>query len=182
MVPSVSGMKSADGPAVPASISLDVGLAIALAVLLAGTAYLISDSWGGTYWQFGCVAGAVVSVLALSRRLHRAGTAAAGLVVGAAAVLIAQSTDLPREPGPAMTVALAALVGSAVRTLPAPWAAAVPVGGLAIVAGAWAVSEFSLVAAFNAAGWLAAVTAGLYLRLLDGRRFRTDMRRRPGAA
>jgi hypothetical protein len=81
-----------------------------------------------------------------------------------------------------MIVALAVLVGSAVRTLPAPWSAAVPAGGLAIVAGAWAVGGFTPVAAFSGVTWLAGLTAGLYLRLLDGRRSRTEVRRRPGSA
>jgi membrane associated rhomboid family serine protease len=77
-----------------------------------------------------------------------------------------------------MTVAMSVLVGSAVRTLPAPWSAAVPGGGLAIFAGAWAVGGFSPVAAFNGVGWLAGLAVGLYLRLLDRRRVRADARRR----
>ncbi len=56
----------------------DAGLGAILAGLLAFWAYSVATSWGPGYWAFGCVAGAVVSVIALARRRRKAGTPAAG--------------------------------------------------------------------------------------------------------
>jgi signal transduction histidine kinase len=131
-----------------------VGFAAALAV----QAYAVEDSWGGTYWAFGCGAGLVVCVLALLRQ------AWAGLVVAAVAIVVAGVAHLPGEPSPAMALGLAVLVGSAIRAGPAVLVAG---GGLAVVAGSWFVTPG--VATLNALAWCGAVITGLGLRLLDDR-------------
>ncbi|WP_308249929.1 sensor histidine kinase [Sphaerisporangium fuscum] len=153
----------------------DVGLAVVSVVLLAFTAYRVAGSWGGDYWPFGCAAGAVVGAIALARRRGRAWAAVAGFAVAAAAVLAARFAHLPAEPGPAMAVALAVLVGSAVRTLPVPSACAVAAGGLAVAAGSMLSSHSSTsgvpsVMVLNVMGWLAALAAGLCARLIAARR------------
>ena len=165
-VSSVNGRNIADRPA---SGAVDAGLGVVFAAALAVTAFAIADSWGGGYWLFGCAAGAVVCVLALTRR-HRAWAAVAGLTVAATAIPVAWIAHLPAEPSPAMALGLSVLVGSAIRTLPAPWAAAIATGGLAIVAGAWLTDGVTVVAGLNSAGWLAALGIGLWMRLLDTRR------------
>jgi signal transduction histidine kinase len=150
---------------------VDAGLGVVFVAALAVTALAFASTWGGGYWVFGCAAGAVVCVLALTRRLG-AWVAWLGLAVAVVAVLVARAADLPSEPGPAMVLALAVLVGSAVRTLPVPWAAAVAAGGLAVVAGSWLAGPAAIpaVTTYNLVGWLAAVGTGLSLRLLDNRR------------
>jgi signal transduction histidine kinase len=154
--------------------AVDAGLGVGFAAALAFQAYRIADSWGGVYWQFGCVVGAVVCGLALVRRRGRLWAAIAGLAVAAAAIVVARLAGLPSEPGPAMALGLSVLVGSAVRVLPAWRAGAVAVGGAAVVAGgllaAFVFSTGSVVAALNGAAWLAALVAGLGPRLLAARR------------
>ncbi|MGP3965034.1 sensor histidine kinase [Nonomuraea sp. 3N208] len=158
-----------------ARAAADAVLGTALAGLLAFVAYQIAHTWGGDYWQFGCAAGTVVCGLALARRRSRRWTAVAGLAVAAAAVLVATFADLPAEPGPAMTLALAVLVGSAVAELPALTAGAVAAGGLAVAAGSLLTGNLTQtvlppVTMLNVAGWLGAVTIGLSSRLLAARR------------
>src|SRR5687767_1438924 len=85
---------------------VDAGLGVVLVALLAGTAVAIGSSWGGGYWMFDAAAGLVVCAIALMRRRHRAGAAATGLAVAAVAVIVSWATELPQEPGPAMTLAL----------------------------------------------------------------------------
>lgn len=150
-----------------ARLTPDIGLGVVLVAALAVTAVAIADSWGGVYWVFSGAAGAVVCLIALARRLHRAWTAVGGLVVASAGVLIAWAAELPNEPGPAMALALSVLVGSAVRGLPAVWSGGIAAGGAAVVVGAWLSGGFTTVAVLNTAGWLAAIVAGLSLRLLD---------------
>ncbi|MEU7738899.1 histidine kinase [Nonomuraea sp. NPDC049158] len=154
--------------------AVDAGLGVGFAAALAFQAYRIADSWGGAYWQFGCVAGAVVCGLALVRRRVRLWAAIAGLVVAAVAIVVARLAGLPSEPGPAMALGLSVLVGSAVRVLPAWRAGAVAAGGGAVVAGgllaAFVFSTGSVVAVVNGAAWLAALVAGLGPRLLAARR------------
>ncbi|RSM80953.1 metal transporter [Kibdelosporangium aridum] len=144
---------------------VDVGMGVVFVAALAVTAYAIADSWGGDYWMFGCVTGAAVCVLAMTRR-HRMWAAPAGLAVAATAILVASVAELPAEPGPAMALGLSVLVGCAVRTLPAPGAAAVATGGLATVVGTWLTDGATAVAMLNSAGWLAALVIGLWLRLV----------------
>ncbi|MGC7095379.1 metal transporter [Amycolatopsis lurida] len=144
---------------------VDAGMGVVFAMALTVTAYLIADTWGGGYWVFGCVTGAVVCVLAMTRR-HRMWAAPAGLAVAAAAILVASVAELPAEPSPATALGLSVLVGSAIRTLPAPGAAAIATGGLAIVAGTWLTDGATTVAMLNSAGWLAALVIGLWSRLI----------------
>ena len=141
-----------------------VGFVVALAL----QAFAVTDSWGGRYWVFGCVAGAVVCGLALVRRQRWA--AGAGLAVAAGAVVVAWLADLPGEPSPAMALGLAVLVGAAVRVRPLLPAGAVVAGGFAVVLVSWfAAAGLSGVPTVNALGWLGAVACGLGLRLLDAR-------------
>ena len=151
-------------------IAGDVGLGVLFIAALAVTALAFADSWGGNYWLFDCAAGVVVCLIALARRRDRAWTAVAGLSVAAVAILIAWIADLPHEPAPAMALALSVLVGSAVSTLPVPWAAAIAAAGFAVVAVAWLTGGFTAVAVLNSAGWIAAVVIGLSLRLLETHR------------
>ncbi|GAA4560809.1 histidine kinase [Planotetraspora kaengkrachanensis] len=151
----------------------DAGLVLVFVAVLVLAALAIEDTWGAGYWQFDCAAGAVVCVIALARGRDRVWAAAAGLAVAAVAVLATRFVHLPAEPGPAMILALAVLVGSAIRALPVPQAAAVAAAGLAVVAGAWLSApplSSGTVPRMTVAGWLAALTIGLSLRSLDARR------------
>jgi signal transduction histidine kinase len=153
----------------------DAGLGVVFAVMLVVTAVAIGSSWGGVYWLFDVAAGLVVCGIALLRRRHRAGAATAGLGVAAVAIMVSWVAELPQEPGPAMALALAVLVGSAVRVLPARSAVVIAAAGLAVVAGTWSAealssSGISGVTTLNTAGWLGALAVGLSGRLLNARR------------
>ncbi|MEO3927610.1 hypothetical protein ABGB07_27620 [Micromonosporaceae bacterium B7E4] len=135
------------------------------------TAYLIADSWGGLYWLFDCVAGMAAGALALLRGPQRTWPVAGGLAVAAVAVVVARVADLPQEPGPVTALALAVLVGSGVRTLPGPRAAAVAAGGLAVVVGTWLsalpdAAGFTAVTVVNTVTWLVAMALGITLRVV----------------
>ncbi|MFE3458292.1 sensor histidine kinase [Nocardiopsis aegyptia] len=152
----------------------DAGLAAVFALVLVFHAVGVASTWGGGHWWFGATAGAAVCVLALVRRLGRALAASAGLVVAAASSLAAWALDLPAEPGPTMALALAVLLGSAVRTLPVRAASSVAAGGLAVI-GVTVLTELGTtsgmpVVTLNALAWLGGVTAGLAPRLLAARR------------
>jgi signal transduction histidine kinase len=154
-------------------------LGAAFAVALAGQAVSIATSWGGAYWVFDCAVGAVVCAFAVVRQRHLAGTAAAGLLVAAMAIVVAQLAGLPTEPGPAMALGLAVLTGAAVRRLPIRLAGAIAAGGLAVVAGSFATAwppPSSAVPTLSALFWLAGVACGLGLRLLAARRRATAER------
>ena len=173
-IPNLNTLHIRDRPAGWTRIAVNAGLGVVFAAALAVTAFAIADTWGGGYWLFGCAAGTVVCVLALTCR-HRAWAAGMGLAIAAVTIPVARVAQLPAEPAPAMALGLSVLVGSAIRTLPAPWAAAIATGGLGVVAGAWLAaptfpSEVRAVTTLNALGWLAAVGTGLGLRLLDTRR------------
>ncbi|GAA4975671.1 signal transduction histidine kinase [Nonomuraea thailandensis] len=147
------------------------GLGVAFAVVLADWAHRLVDSWGGGYWVPGCVAGVTVGVLALLRRRARLWTAVAGMAVAALAILLARLFDLPAEPGPGLALGLSVLVGSALRTLPAPQAAGVGAGGLAVALGSQlSGSTHTAVLALNLGAWLAALAGGLGPRWLAIRR------------
>lgn len=150
------------------------GLAVVFLAALGLEAVGIGQTWGARYWLPGGTAAAVVCLLALVRRQQRVWTAAVGLTVAGLAIAAARVFHLPTEPGPAMALALAVLVGSAVRALPPVPAGVVGTGGLAVVGGAYLAarphsSGASAAVAMNVAAWLGAVTVGLALRLLDGR-------------
>jgi signal transduction histidine kinase len=157
-----------------AEIAADIALGVGFALAVVVTAVALGASWGGTSWLFDAVAAAVVCGIALLRRRRPGWAALAGLVVAAIAILIARSARLPTEPGPAMALALAVLVGAAVRVVPARAAAALAAAGLALVAGvrlaALPSSAGSVaVTALNGTAWLAALGVGLGLRYLDAR-------------
>jgi signal transduction histidine kinase len=156
-------------------------LGLALAATTVVTAVAIADSWGGRYWIFESAVGVVAGALALLRRRHRAAAAMVGLAVAATAIVVARLAGLPREPGPTVVLALAILTASAVRKLPLPAAASIAAGGFVVVlasqlAGHPPVGQLTIVAAMNALGWLAALAAGLCLRLLDTTRRTTEER------
>lgn len=157
-----------------AGTATDIGLGAVFAGALALQASQLAVSWGGDYWLFGCVAGLVVCATAVLRRRHPVGAASIGLAVAVAAILVAWDADLPHEPGPAMALGLAVLVGSAIRALPARSAVAVTAGGFLVVAASFLVglsgSSSAVVAGLNGITWLGSVAAGLYLRLLDTQR------------
>ncbi|WP_327003354.1 histidine kinase dimerization/phosphoacceptor domain-containing protein [Dactylosporangium sp. NBC_01737] len=153
----------------------NLGLAVALATVVAGTAVAIAASWGGAYFLPGAAAGILTSAAALLRsRGGRLRAALAGLAVAAAAVVVAQAAGLPAEPAPATALALAVLIGSVTRVAPVRTVAAVAAAGLAVVAagaftrpgwsGAFAVTVFGVLA------WAGGVLTGGALRLLDARR------------
>lgn len=148
----------------------EVALGCALAAVLAFWAVRLAGSWGGGSWVFDCVAGAVVGVLALARRLDRAWAAVGGLAVAAVAVVVAGLAGLPSEPGPGLVLGLSVLVGSAIRVLPSRTACAFAAGGLAVAAASVPGAHNGAVVTLNAAGWLAAVSVGGGLRLLAARR------------
>ncbi|MDA0563607.1 histidine kinase [Streptomonospora sp. S1-112] len=153
------------------ALAREAGLGALLAAALAFQAAALAATWGGGSWWLGLAAGAVVGGLALVRRPGRARAALAGLAVAAAAVVAAWAADLPAEPSPATALGLAVLVASAVRTLPVGPAAAVGAAGFAVAAGGLAAALLSdstgVVAQVNGAAYLAALAAGLWLRLLD---------------
>ena len=157
-----------------AGIAADVGLGVAFLVALVVEAIAIAETWGARYWLLGGSAAVVVCLLALLRRWHRGWLAVAGLTVAALTVLGARLAHLPAEPGPAMALALAVLVGAAVRTLPPVPAAATGTAGLGIVLGSQIAARPSpsgsaAVATLDGLAWLAAVAVGLSLRLVDAR-------------
>ncbi|MEU7800798.1 histidine kinase [Micromonospora arborensis] len=153
-------------------VATTTGFAAVFLAALGIEAVAIAQTWGVRYWLAGGSAAVVVCVLALVRR-QRAWATVAGLGIAGLAIAAARVFHLPTEPGPAMALALAVLVGSAVRALPAGSAGVLAAGGLAVVCGAYFAarpqsSGASGVVAMNAAAWLGAVAVGLALRQLDG--------------
>ncbi len=160
-------MDTRDRQAALPRIAADTALGVALAAAIAITALAIADTWGGNYWMFGSATGLVMAALALMRRHHRGWPAVAGLAVATTATVTAELAHLPTEPGPASALGLSVLIGSAIRTLPTPWATAITTGGLALVAGTTLTESASTVTMLGIAGWLGALSTGLGLRLLD---------------
>jgi signal transduction histidine kinase len=155
-------------------VAATAGLAVAFLAAIGIEAVAIAQTWGARYWLAGGAAAVVVCALALIRRRQRAWAAVAGLGIAGLAIAAARVFHLPTEPGPAMALALAVLIGSAVRALPAAPAGALGAAGLTVVGGAYLAarphaSGASGVVAMNVAAWLGAVAAGLVLRLLDDR-------------
>ncbi len=154
-------------------IAATAGLAVVLLTAIGIEAVAIAQTWGARHWLAGGAAAVVVCALALVRRRQRVCAAAAGFGVAALAIVAARVFHLPTEPGPAMALALAVLVGSAVRALPPAPAGVLAAGGLAVVGGAYLAARpfpgASGVVAMNAVAWLGAVAGGLALRLLDSR-------------
>ncbi|MFC3984312.1 sensor histidine kinase [Streptosporangium jomthongense] len=143
---------------------------IVFAAAVAFQAYRIADSWGAGHWPLDAVTGASVCALALARRRDPLRTAVAGLTVAALAVLVSGLVHLPAEPGPAASLGLAVLAGSAVRTLPVRTACGVSVGGLAVVAGGLLAHPGSAVPVLGGLVWFTGLATGLTFRLLAVRR------------
>ncbi|MGW4498305.1 sensor histidine kinase [Micromonospora sp. NPDC004336] len=158
----------------PAQAAATAGLAVAFLVAIVLQAVAIAQTWGPRYWLAGGAAAVAVCGLALLRHRQRAWTAVAGFGIAGLAVVAARVFHLPTEPGPAMALALAVLVGSAVRALPPASAVALAAGGLAVVGGAWLAVRAqpagpSAVLGMNLVAWLGAVAVGLALRWQDDR-------------
>lgn len=152
------------------------GLGAAFLTAITVQAAAIAQSWGSWYWAPGCAFAAAVCLTALAGLRRPLWPAVAGLVLAAAAIATTRlsGSDLPAEPSPAMAVGLAVLTASALRTLPPVPAAAITAAGPAlIIAGQLAAgppfSELAAVTVLDGPIWLAAVGAGLSLRILDAR-------------
>ncbi|MCG5220866.1 histidine kinase [Streptosporangium soli] len=154
----------------------DVALGVVLAAAVAFQAYQVADVWGAGYQLFGAAVGTSLCVLVLVRRRDRLWTAVMGLTVIALAVLVTRIVHLPAEPGPATSLGLAVLVGSAVRRLPAITARAVAAAGPAVIAGSVLANPGSAVPVLGGPAMLAALATGLALRLLAARRHATAER------
>lgn len=149
-----------------------IALAVGFAALIAAEAVAIALSWGGAHWVVGGVAAVAACGLAVARRRDGRRFAVAGLCVAGVTVAASALFELPAEPGPALALALAVLVGSSVRRAPTVWAASLAGGGLAVVVASWFTARpgsAGAVVALNAALWLGGVAGGLTLRLLDER-------------
>jgi signal transduction histidine kinase len=156
---------------------MNVALAAVLVAAIAAEAVVIAQSWGAGYWLVGGCAAVVAGALALWRRREPRWTAVAGLAVAATTVAVSYVAGLPAEPGPALALALAVLVGSAVRGLPVGWAVGIAGGGLAVVAASpftASAASAGAVVAINAVTWSAGVTIGLSVRLVGERRVATE--------
>ena len=165
----------------------EVALGALCAAVAGFWAWRIATSWGAGYAVPDALAGAVMSVLALLRRRHHAGFAAAGLAVAALAIALSRLAGLPAEPGPGLVLGLSVLVGSAVAVLPIRTAAAIATGGAAVAAASLLTDHvlgIPPVTVLNAGAWLAALAYGTGTRLLSARRraaaarIRRDERRR----
>lgn len=128
------------------------------------------------HWQFGLANDAVVCALALARHRAKIWVVTAGLLVGAASVLVSRFAELPGEPGPAAALALAVLVGSGIRTLPLRSAMLIGSGGLVVALGSWLIGSVvshtvpPSPSQQNVLSWLAGVLIGVSLRWIDVRK------------
>jgi signal transduction histidine kinase len=155
----------------------NAGLAVVFATALALDARIIVGYHGA--WLFDLVVGVAVCTAALLRAYSRTWTAAAGLVVCGVAELAAWRWDLPGQPGGVACLALLVLIGSAARMLPVRSVVAVAVGGAVVVIGTMeryltfirdgTPSGFAATWIMGL-GLVAALGAGLWLRLGDARR------------
>ncbi|MEU4391689.1 metal transporter [Kribbella sp. NPDC023855] len=144
----------------------DLGLAIVFVLGIAFTAFMLMTSWGGTSWVFCSAISIVVGGLALLRERQKLLTAIAGLAVTGIAIAVAAAGNLPEEPAPITALALAVLVGSAIRTLPIGPAAGVAAAGVAVVGAAW-FDGSGAVTVMATTAMIAALVVGAVLRGLD---------------
>ena len=163
-------MSVMDRLAALAARRVDVLLGLAFAAVLAVTAYRHADA-GGRGWVLDCGIGATVCLAALLRERDRLVAAAVGLCAAAAAVLAADLGWLTDQPSIAVSLALAVLVGSAVRVLPPGRAAVVAAAGFAVTVLGRLVTDAHAAASFHLGiqGWLAGLGTGLVLRFLAHR-------------
>jgi hypothetical protein len=152
----------------------NVGLGVVFALGILFTAFMFMTSWGGASWMFGTAVSIVMSGLALLRERHKLLITLAGLVVAAAAIGVSLKVgdDLPQEPAPVTAFALAVLVGSALRTLPAGPAAGIALGGIVVTAVPWT-DGLSGVTTLATMAMIAALVLGPVLRSLDNRALAT---------
>lgn len=159
----------------PAGLAADAGLVVLFLTAIVVEAVAVGQSWGAAYWLAGGTAATVVCLLALLlRRRHPIPAAAAGLAVAGCAVTASGVFELPSEPGPAMALGLAVLVGAAVRAAPPVPAGLAAAAGLGVVIGSQFAArpgELALapVTGLNLLTWLAGVATGVTLRLVDSR-------------
>jgi signal transduction histidine kinase len=156
------------------AVVADLGMALLFLVWFAVEAVAVAQSWGLAYWLIGSAAAALVCVLALLRRRGPVRCAAAGLVVAAGAIATAAVLHMPAEPGPAMALGLAVLVGAAVRAAPVVPAVAVGTAAFGVVVGSQLAADTwgsgpAAVTWLNIVTWLGGTATGLSLRLIDGR-------------
>ncbi|MFG1999924.1 sensor histidine kinase [Spirillospora sp. NPDC048911] len=154
------------------------GLGAVFLAAIAAQALAIAQSWGAWYWMPGSASAAAVCLLALPALPGRGRSlwpAVAGLGVAALAIAATHlaGPELPAEPSPAMALGLAVLIAMTLRAQPPIPAGAVAGAGLAVVAtdqfAAGPSSGIAAVTALSGMIWLAAIGAGLSLRLLDVR-------------
>ncbi|GAA4535008.1 hypothetical protein GCM10023192_30920 [Amycolatopsis samaneae] len=147
---------------------VNVGLGIVFAAGIVFTAYMLMNSWGGASWVFSSAVSVVVCVLALLRERQPALFAGAGVAVTAIAVLVSLVAGhaLPQEPAPITALAMAVLIGSALRTLPIRPAVTIALGGVVVVIGAW-IDGQAAVTYLATAGLAAALVLGPLLRTRD---------------
>lgn len=133
-----NGHRHDAGPsALHSDVLVNTGLGVVFALGVVFTAYMLIVSWGGAYWIWTTAVAVVVCGLALLRGRRRVWPPAAGLAVAAGAVATSLAADLPREPSPMTALALSVLIGSALRSLPAPAAVAIAAGGTGVTAFGW---------------------------------------------
>ncbi|GLF94847.1 metal transporter [Streptomyces yaizuensis] len=161
-------MNTAERSVRPAGNTFNIGLAFVFVLGISFTTYMLTDSWGGASWVLGTTVSVVVSALALVRERHRMPAALAGLAVTgiAVAVSLAVGEDLPQEPAPITSLALAVLVGSAVRKLPTAPAAAIAAGGVVLAGAVW-VNGWTIVTGLSSLTMAVALALGATLRVQD---------------
>jgi hypothetical protein len=163
-------METVNGAVGDGRRTADVVLGGVLLAGNAGTAYMIGASWGAAYVVVDLVVGVALGALALARGRWPVGSAVAGVVLAGGATVVARLAGLPREPGPIAVLALAVVVGSAVRRLAAPAAGAVAAAGLLVVAVTWWGAGHGVVPEVATAGGTGAVVVGAVLRYVDRKR------------
>jgi hypothetical protein len=168
-------MNTSDRPAPRAGIVFDATFAIIAVAGIAFTVYMLSDSWGASYAIFDTVVAVAMVGLALARRVNLSMTAAAGVALALVAVIVTAVADLPQEPSPIASLALAVLIAAAIRRLPSSWAAGIGAGGLVVYIACWATGGFRAVTVIGTLAYLAAVGVGWSMREVDkGRRTSAD--------
>jgi signal transduction histidine kinase len=149
----------------------NAGLGVVLAAVLAADTAVTATENGG--WLFELTVGAIVCTLALFRDRDRTRIAAAGLVVCAAAAFTADVAHLPSQPGVTATLALLVLGAAVARVAAARPAAVVASAGVVVLVAGRVELRPAYAAAWMFLGvlaWAGALSVGLWLRFLDGRR------------
>jgi signal transduction histidine kinase len=163
---SIAGRRWRPGPA-------EVGFALVLLATTAVEGVALAASWGSGYWVFDVAVALALTVLVVGRPAPPVPTAVAGLGIGALAVSATWLVDLPRQPGPAAALALAALTAIVVRYSTPATAGAVAAAWLVLIAAAQLApspdAQQSPVAVINGVCWVGALASGAALRARDER-------------